>query len=1321
VYPLSFGQARLWFLAKLDGPDDTYNVPLAVRLRGRLDVAALRDAVADVVDRHEVLRTVVVAGEGEPSQSVRTDGPELELVTAGEAELPAVLAESAARPFDLERDLPIRATLVRLAPAEHVLLLVMHHIACDGLSLGPLGRDLATAYTARQAGTGPEQPPLPVQYGDYALWQRELLGDPADPASLLARQLAYWTQTLAGAPEQTTLRPDRPAGRPARGSDTVALEIGPELHASLLELALARRCTLFTLLHAALVGVLTRLGVGTDLVLGTSVAGRGDEALEELVGFFVNTLALRTDTSGDPTLAELTERVRSADLAGYEAQDVPFDRVVEAVNPSRSAARHPLFQVLLELHRDAGPGPALPGLAVAPEPLDKPAAKFDLTVGFVERVGPDRQPAGLAGEIEFPDLYERATVEAFARRVVRVLQQLVATPGLRLSAVDLLTADEREALLVRYNDTAVRHEGTPTVPELFRRQVRRDPSRVAVRGRGVELTYADVAARAGRLARRLVELGTSPGDVVGVLMRRSADVPVVSLGIMLAGGSYAPLPLGHPPARIRATLADASVSVLLTDERTSTEQAVRAERARGTTVVVVDPVLDGGPEDDGAGTAHVPVDDESLAYVIFTSGSTGRPKGVAVTHRNVVELVRDTCWDLRRHRRVLMHSAYAFDASTYEMWLPLLSGGELVVADGDGADIDALDASIRTHGVTAAYFTTGLFNVMADERVEALAALEEVWTSGDAPSAAALQRVLDHCPGTTLVHGYGPTETTVWCSYQDFPPDRRRLQRPTLGLPMTNTRMYVLDDRLQPVPPGGAGELYVAGSHVARGYVGQPGLTAARFVADPFDPAGGRMYRTGDLVGWTVPGELEFLGRVDDQVKVRGFRVELSEVETALAGDPAVGRAAAVVREDRPGDQRLVAYAVPAAGGPRPDPDRLRARLSTALPDYMVPSAVLVLDRLPLTDNGKLDRRALPAPEVRAGGSDQRPRTPRQQALSELFAAVLGVDSVGIHESFFDLGGHSLLAARLVARAKAVLGFDLDLQTLFRTPTVAGLAGDGEVDGHAPLSAVLPLRTGGDRPPLCCVHPVLGLSWCYAGLVGHLDRDVPVYGLQTPALLEPDGLAGTVREVAARYVGQLRSVRPAGPYRLLGWSFGGLVAHAMATLLQDEGDDVSLLALVDAYPTGPAGDAWPDVLASLLGDAALLPRALTGLPGPDQGAGIVAAVREHNPVLGVLESRELETLVRAGLAHARMMRPHRPDRFRGDVLFFSAARGRAEGAPTAEAWRPYVSGRIEDHPVDATHLELMSPPAQAAIGPVLSAALRGTPTHQAKELQDEPV
>ncbi|MEV0453123.1 amino acid adenylation domain-containing protein [Streptomyces sp. NPDC050600] len=1100
MFPLSFAQQRLWFLNRLGTGAWTYNLPLALRLEGPLHTAALRAALGDVVARHESLRTVFPELDGEPRQQVRDSVDVTEFVTeldVAPAELPAVLDRLARHAFDLTTDLPLKVWLLRADERNHTLYLVLHHIVGDGWSTALLGRDLGTAYAARLDGAAPDWEPLPVQYADYALWQRELLDGP-DGAELLD----HWTGRLADLPDELPLPLDRP--RPEVSGDDgaeVVLDLPAALHTRLLRLAREADASLFMVVHAALAGLLTRLGAGTDIPLGTMDAGRSEEDLEDLIGFFVNTLVLRLDTDGDPTFRQLLARAREADLAALAHPELPFDRLVEALNPSRTLNRHPLFQVALVLQNNAAARYTLDGLTVTELRNRTIAAHFDLSVSFTDRYAEDGTPLGLTAQlVHRTELFDRDTVTGLAHRLVRLLEAVADDPDRALGDIDLLGPGERDTLLHGWNGTT-RPEQPTGLAEAVTRQAALTPAAPAVSDQDGTLSYAELDRRGDLLAGRLARLGVTAETRVAILQQRSADLLVSMLAVLKAGGCFVPLPLTAPTERLRDILTGSGAELLLVDTAYRDHELATGAGVETLTVTGFAPTADDRAAVP-AGTAHP----EQAAYIMYTSGSTGAPKGVVTTQRGVLAFAHDRCWQDDRPRRALLHSPHAFDASTCEIWVPLLSGGEVVVAPV--GDVDG--GVVRAAGLTDVLLVSGLFQVIAEEDPDCFAGVREVMAGGDVISSTAVRAVLRRHPGLRIRATYGPTELTM-CSVQMsfYDPDTVPDSVP-LGRPMDNTAVYVLDDRLRPVPAGVVGELYAAGAGLARGYAGRAGLSAERFVADPFGPPGTRMYRTGDLARWRADGTLEFGGRVDTQVKIRGFRVEPGEVESVLARHPHVAQAHVHAREDRPGDKRLVGYLVPAV--PSPDLAGIRAAAAAVLPPYMLPSALLLLAQLPLTPNGKIDRRLLPAPDPAAPGTDHvAPRDDRERALCALFAEVLQVARVGVHDGFFTLGGHSLLAIRLVNRIRTTLGVDLGVATLFQAPTVAELAARlVEPDAArripaAPRTAALPLS-----------HQQEGLWFLH-----QLDPASPVYNvplaLRLRGHLDPDRLADALGRLVARH------------------------------------------------------------------------------------------------------------------------------------------------------------------------------------------------------------
>jgi nonribosomal peptide synthetase DhbF len=1037
LLPLSFAQRRQWFLGQVEGGSATYNVPHVLRLSGLVDWDALQWALGDVVGRHESLRTLFPAPGGEPFQRILPPEDSAVNVLRSDVDagdLPERIAQACRYVFDLATEMPVHAEAFSTGPSSHVLVLLLHHIACDGWSFAPLCRDLSAAYAARCSGSAPAWEDLPVQYADYALWQRDLLGAENDPASVMARQSAFWRETLAGLPEELALPFDRP--RPAVVSHRGAawpFTLDARVHAQICELARQAGVTPFMVVQAGLAALLTRLGAGPDIPLGTPVAGRTDRALDDLVGFFVNTLVLRTDTSGDPTFRELLARVRETDLSAFEHQDLPFERLVEILEPVRSLARHPLFQVMVILQNIVDATYDMPGLQV--EEIDGAedtgTAKFDLNFVFKEVRGPDGQPMGMPAAVEYAtDLFDERTVEVVADRLVRLLDAVTADPGIPLSGIEILTDEERQLILGEWNAAA---QAVPqlTVPALFEVQAARTPGATALVHGDISLTYAGLNAHANQLARLLIEYGAGPEQCVALALPRSCDLIIAVLAVLKTGAAYLPIDTEYPVERMLLIVAEAQPRVVVTVESV----AEKLDSSKHALLLIDDAPLAHYPTTDlDDAERRAPLLPGHPAYFMYTSGSTGTPKGVVVTHQNVANLaywaIAELGADLLSH--VLTATSLSFDVSVFEIFGPLFSGGKIELVR------DLLALTERTTpwsgslisavpSVLDQLINTGHLNAQADM----------VILAGEALGSQTIQSLQEALPGVRIANAYGPTEATVYATA--WHADMHEVPHiPPIGRPLPNCSAFVLDGRLSPVAPGTAGELYIAGAGLARCYLGRPDLTAERFVACPFAGHGARMYRTGDLVRWDATGNLEFLGRADDQVKIRGFRIEPGEIEAALRHHPDVAQAAVIGREDRPGDLTLVAYLVPNPGAVL-DTRRVREFVAGVLPGHMVPSGLVVLDALPVTGSGKLDRRALPAMERAVRGSRGAPTNSREEQMCELFCEILDIDEAGVDESFFDLGGHSLLAVRLQSRIRTIFGVEIGIRAIFEAPTVAQL------------------------------------------------------------------------------------------------------------------------------------------------------------------------------------------------------------------------------------------------------------------------------------------
>ncbi|MFB1481437.1 amino acid adenylation domain-containing protein [Corallococcus sp. RDP092CA] len=1306
--PLSFAQQRLWFLDRLEPGSVHYNIPAALQLDGPLNAEALSRSLQELVHRHEALRTTFHAREdGEPVQHPHPHAeltvPRVELrhvpETEQAAEVRRLALEEARKPFDLARAPLMRATLLCLSEQRHVLLVTLHHIVSDGWSNRVLVEELGALHAAFSRGQPSPLRPLPLQYADYAAWQQDWLQGEA-----LEQQVRWWRQQLDGVPHALELPTDkpRPAVQTYRGAQ-VPVVLSRTVAQGLKALCQQEVVTPFMALLALWQALLAVYSGQEDFAVGSPIAGRGHEELEGLVGFFVNTLVLRAHVDRRDSFRQLLRRVKEVSLGAYAHQDLPFEKLVEELKPARDPSRSPLFQVMFTLQDTAPRSPRTDALALRALDVEDTTAKFDLELSLTE------SSDGFSGLLGYnTDLFEPRTATRMAEHFRALAEGLVARPEAPLDAVSLLTEAERQRVLVEWNATKADYPRDSTLPDVFAQVVARFPEKVAVEFEDSRLTYRQLDARANQLAWHLRSLGVSTDARVAVALERSLELLVSLLAILKAGAAYVPLDPAYPRPRLAAMLEDSRPHVLLTSRALLPRLPSEALRP----VLLEELSLDSLPTHSPTRSA-LP---QSLAYIDFTSGSTGRPKGVGTPHAAVLRTLFGV--DYARFgpdETLLLMAPIAFDASTLEVWGALLHGAKLAVFPSHPpADPHELERVLVRHGVTTLWLTAGLFTQWVDSHLPALRSLRQVLTGGDVVSATHVRRVLEQL-GLPVTAGYGPTETTVFATSHRFTHASQVGASVPLGRPLGNTQVYVLNDSGQPVPPGVQGELYVGGDGLARGYVGQPALTAERFVPDAFSSTpGARLYRTGNLGRWREDGVLEFLGRADAQVKVRGFRIELPEIEAALRSHPDVREAVAVVREDMPGDKRLIAYVVAPASL---DVAELRSFLQQRLPEYMVPSAVGRLDSLPLTSNGKLDRKALPALGLSPSGSHIAPRTPLEEQLARAFAEVLCVPRVSGTDNFFDLGGHSLLALRLIASIRAHTGHSLPMAALFQYGTVEQLARRFQQETSPLPTDLVRLAAGTEGVrPLFLVHGGGGGVLGYSELVRQLGNDRPIYGLSAPGLEGGALPPASVEALARDHLAQVRAVQPQGPYLLGGWSLGGLIALELARQLQALGEQVELLALMDS--TVPTPQPRPE--ADPLGLLALFGRTL-GLRWQEQSLDLerlrhmearerlayVLEQLQHTPEgnLGL----DLEGAERLLALHTRLYEAQRcyvpTGGYSGPTLLFRATEGQRD--PQAPAWSTWLTGPVTTYDVPGDHYTMLSAPHASTVAEPLRRHLRG--------------
>jgi amino acid adenylation domain-containing protein len=1187
VFPTSFAQQRLWFLDQLAPGNPFYNVSTALRLTGSLNFTALKQTFNEIVRRHETLRTTFVMVEQQPVQaiapSVTIPLPLIDLRNfesqERETQVQQIVTQEAQNPFNLTTGPLLRVKLLQLDETEYVLLLNLHHIVADGWSIGVLIRELGILYTAfaedRKLSTS--VPELPIQYADFAQWQREWLqGVGANGCSPLQTQLAYWQKQLEGISvlnlPTKQLRPAVPSYRGAKQF----LELPHSLTQALEALSYQEGVTLFMTMLAAFQTLLYRYTQQEDIVVGSPIANRNRSELEGLIGFFVNSLVLRTDFSGKPTFRELLNRVREVTLGAYSHQDLPFEKLVEELHPERDLSRNPLFQVVFSLQNTPIVALELPGLTLSLFEFDSKTAKLDLEFHLWQDLDT------LKGQMVYStDLFDDTTITQMLRHFQTLLESIVANPEQRLSDLSLLTEEERQELLIDWNDTKKDYPENKCFHQLFEAQMEDTPDAIEFSARSAiavvfdnhQLTYCELNIRANQLAHYLQKLGVVPDVIVGIGVEKSLETIVTLLGILKAGGAYLPLDPSLPQERLKFMLKDAQVSVLLTQEKW-----LKHFEDFSNPIICIDKdwatITQHSQENP---TSCVTLD--NLAYVIYTSGSTGKPKGVLLQHRGLCNLAASQIevFNLQPSDRILQFASLSFDASIFEIVMALQTGATLYLANKESRlPGQPLLQLLREKAITHVTLPPAVLAVLP---TESLPALQTIICAGESCTDDIVKRWWNS--QRRFFNAYGPTEATVWSTIAEI---SNMSEKPHIGRPIANTKIYILDKHLQPLPIGIAGELYISGEGLAQGYLNRPELTTEKFILNPFsNEKKGRLYKTGDLARYRPDGNIEFLGRIDNQVKIRGFRIELSEIETVLSDHQSVQKAIVIAKDNLADDKYLVAYIVPKVETQRKEhlqrtasnfPSLLRKFLKEKLPEYMIPKAFVVLDSLPLTASGKVDRLALTKLDSYASRLIDKtfiaPRTPTESTLAKIWAEVLNVERVGIYDNFFDLGGDSLLTVRLMKQIHKQFDRELPISSLFLNPTIESLATSlSSSTDSLPWSPLVPIQPTGSSPPFFCVHPIFGVVFPYYELAHQLGKNQPFYGLQPVGLDGKTPPLTNIEDMAARYIEALRSVQPKGPYFLGGWSFGGWVAFEMAQQLQKSGEEVALLAMLDTLAPIP--------------------------------------------------------------------------------------------------------------------------------------------------------
>ncbi|MDZ7960511.1 MAG: amino acid adenylation domain-containing protein [Aulosira sp. DedQUE10] len=1335
VFAASFAQQRLWFLDQLAPGNQFYNVSTALCLTGSLNFTALKQTFNEIVRRHETLRTTFVMAEGQLLQviapTLNIPLPVIDLsnlsVTEREQQARRLAIAEAQRSFNLNTGPLLRLTLLQLDAAEYILLLNLHHIVADGWSIGVLIKELGALYKAFVEDKPLPLPELPIQYADFAEWQQEWLQEVGtNGCTRLETQLAYWQKQLDGV-AVLNLPTDRlrPAVSTYQGAKQF-LELPHYLTQKLEQLSQQAGVTLYMTLLAAFETLLYRYTQQEDIAVGTPIANRNRSEIEGLIGFFVNSLVLRTDFSGNPTFQELLHRVREVTLAAYAHQELPFEKLVEELQQERDLSRHPLFQVVFSLQNTPIQALDLPGLRLSQFEFDSRTAKLDLEFHLWQDL------ESLKGQVIYSsDLFDDITITRMLGHFQTLLDSIVANPEQHLTDLPLLTANERQQLLIDWNNTQREYAENELFHQLFTAQVEKSQNAIACGGaqpialvfEHKHLTYRELNTQANQLAHHLQQLGVGADVLVGICVERSLEMIVALLGILKAGGAYLPLDPTYPQARLQFMLEDAKVSVLVTQQ-----EFVELFGNAGVSVVCLDQDREAIASQSQENPTSC-VTSSNLAYVIYTSGSTGEPKGVLIEHRGLSNLIKAQIevFNLQPSNRILQFASLSFDAAIFEIVMALATGATLYLAKKESLlPGQKLIQLLRENSITHVTLPPAVLAVLP---TESLPALQTIICAGESCSGEIVKRWWS-C-NRRFFNAYGPTEATVWSTIAEI---TSIYEKPPIGRPIANTQIYILAQNLQPVPIGITGEIYIGGEGLARGYLNCPKLTAEKFIPNPFKKVEvSRLYKTGDLARYRPDGNIEFLDRIDNQVKIRGFRIELSEIEAVINKHENVKVSVVIAKENVSGDKDLLAYIVPKLKQTRTTTE-IRKFIKEKLPGYMVPRDFLLLDSLPLTPNGKVNRQALTALDIPNSRSIDKtfipPRNPTEAKLAEIWAEVLNIERVSIRDNFFDLGGNSLLSVRLLEQICKQFERDLPLSTLFLNPTIENLANSLSIKTDSlPWSPLVSIQPDGSNPPFFCVHPIFGVVFPYYELAHHLGKNQPFYGLQSIGIDGKNAPLTSVEDMATHYIEALRQVQPRGPYFLGGWSFGGVVAFEMAQQLQKSGDEVALLAMLDALAPIPsnipsfgngfkfllttvARDIWPfffeyccliaahnknqinNLISRFLNfnkfniwfDTNLLSHVLLK-------EGSKGKLISKNTNLGLINELEIIPILRTFYANSQAVIKYIPQVYPKQItLFKTSMTSSIAEEDLSKGWDKLAVEKTEIHPIPGNHLTMLTKP-----------------------------